>query len=82
MKTQGDEAQQAILQVLSERGEGKSICPSEAARQLAGPERDWRGNMERVHDATDALFEAGQIRLSWKGKEIDQRRGAYRISRR
>ena len=81
LSDRGD-AQQAILETLSERGEDKSICPSEAARKLVGPKGDWRASMERVHEATDALLEAGLVRLSRKGKEVDQRRGAYRIARR
>lgn len=74
--------QDAIRALLDQRGEGKTICPSEAARRLAGPHGDWRSEMENVHEASDALLEAGEIRLSWKGQELDQRRGAYRIARR
>jgi len=49
---------------------------------LAGPDGEWRAHMDIVHAAEDALLERGQIKLSWKGVEIDQRRGAYRIARR
>lgn len=80
------EAQEAILTLLDERGAGKTICPSEAARALARTHaqhsKEWRAHMDSVHKATDALHAAGLIRLSWKGKELDQRRGAYRIARR
>ncbi|MEM7689215.1 MAG: DUF3253 domain-containing protein [Pseudomonadota bacterium] len=71
-----------MLALLAERGMGKTICPSEVARLLAGPQGDWRAEMDRVHEASDALLDAKIIRLSWKGQELDQRRGAYRIARR
>ena len=74
--------QQAIRSLLVRRGPGKTICPSEAARLMAGPHGDWRLEMENVHAATDALLRAGEIRLSWKGEERNQRRGPYRIARR
>ncbi|MEL6737761.1 MAG: DUF3253 domain-containing protein [Pseudomonadota bacterium] len=77
-----DEAERAILNLLAIRGADKTICPSEAARALAITPGEWRREMERVHKATDALNAAGKIKLSWKGEELDQRRGAYRIARR
>ncbi|HEY6965463.1 MAG TPA: DUF3253 domain-containing protein [Erythrobacter sp.] len=73
---------EAILALLAERAEGATICPSEAARRLAGPQGDWRAEMERVHAATDALVEQGAIALSWKGETKQKRRGPYRIARR
>jgi hypothetical protein len=75
-------AGEAILALLASRAEGATICPSEAARLLAGPQGDWRAEMEAVHAATDALAEAGMLRLSWKGTEMQKRRGPYRIARR
>jgi hypothetical protein len=38
--------------------------------------------MASVHEAVDILAARGDIALSWKGKPLDQRRGAYRIARR
>lgn len=75
-------AQEAIRALLASRAEGATICPSEAARLLAGPQGDWRAEMEAVHAAADALTEQGEIRLSWKGAEMQKRRGPYRIARR
>lgn len=72
----------AILTLLTERAEGATICPSEAARRLAGPQGDWRAEMNAVHAATDQLAEAGTITLSWKGADMQKRRGTYRIARR
>ena len=73
---------EAIRELLDRRESGKTICPSEAARLLAGPTGDWRTEMERVHEASDALLEAGEVRLSWKGQDMKKRRGPYRIARR
>jgi len=75
-------AQEAILALLDQRAEGATICPSEAARLLAGPGGDWRAEMAAVHAATDALLEQGTIALSWKGETKQKRRGPYRIARR
>ncbi|WP_073975752.1 DUF3253 domain-containing protein [Erythrobacter donghaensis] len=72
----------AILALLSRRAEGATICPSEAARLLAGPQGDWRAEMEAVHAATGALLKQGSIALSWKGVPMQKRRGPYRIARR
>ncbi|MEO0643020.1 MAG: DUF3253 domain-containing protein [Pseudomonadota bacterium] len=77
-----ERAARAILIIAERRGPGKTICPSEAARALAGPQEDWRSYMNSVHAAVDALNASGKIRLSWKGEKLDQRRGAYRIARR
>ena len=75
-------AGEAILALLGQRAEGATICPSEAARLVAGPHGNWRAEMERVHAATDALVAEGAIALSWKGEAKQKRRGPYRIARR
>lgn len=73
----------AILGLLAERAPGATICPSEAARRLAGPTGDWRAQMDMIHAATNQLAAAGVIALSWKGAPLTQkRRGPYRIARR
>ena len=74
--------QDAILTLLADRAEGATICPSEAARRLAGPEGDWRAEMDTIHLAADALVAAGTVSLSWKGDPMQKRRGPYRIARR
>lgn len=73
---------EAILSLLAERAAGATICPSEAARRIAGPRGDWRAEMEAVHAATDALLAENAIALSWKGEAKQKRRGPYRIARR
>ena len=76
------DAQTAIRELLEQRGNGKTICPSEAARVLAGSGGDWRDLMPRVHEAVDALLGEGEIALSWKGEMLGERQGPYRIARR
>lgn len=73
---------EAILTLLAERAPGATICPSEAARRLAGAQGDWRAEMAAIHAATDALTQSGAITLSWKGSTMQKRRGPYRIARR
>ncbi|MFM7404238.1 MAG: DUF3253 domain-containing protein [Erythrobacter sp.] len=75
-------AEKAILALMAERAEDATICPSEVARQLAGPQGDWRAQMDTVHSAADALLAAEAISLSWKGTRMQKRRGPYRIARR
>ncbi|QUL37905.1 DUF3253 domain-containing protein [Erythrobacter sp. JK5] len=75
-------AEQAISQLLDDRGAGKTVCPSEAARLICPPRGDWRHCMSEVHEAVDSMVVAGQISLSWQGQPVERRRGPYRIARR
>lgn len=73
---------EAIETLLDRGGKAKTICPSEAARLLAGGDEDWRARMPSVHDAVDMLLAEDRIALSWKGEPKEKRRGPYRIARR
>lgn len=75
-------AEAAIRALLAERAPGTTICPSEAARRLAGPQGDWRAEMAAVHAAVDIMIAQGTIALSWRGEPKQKRRGPYRIARR
>ncbi len=75
-------AEAAIRALLAERAPGATICPSEAARRLAGPQGDWRAEMAAVHAAVDIMIAQGTIALSWRGEPKQKRRGPYRIARR
>ena len=74
-------ARDAVMQLLGTRPPGTWICPSEAARLVAGERGDWRAAMPLVHDTVDALLLEGTIDLSWKGLPLAQREGPYRIAR-
>ena len=77
----GDAAQQAIRELLRRRGPGKTVCPSEAARLLAGEGGNWRAQMEPAHAAARALAARGEVRLTQGGETVAAPVGAYRIAR-
>lgn len=70
----------AILTILGERGPGKTICPSEAARRLGA---DWRPLMEDVRAAGLELAALGLIEVTQKGSVVnpEDARGAIRYRR-
>ena len=72
---------EAIASLLAARLAGQTICPSEAARLLAAPDRDWRTYMAPVHAAARQLAAAGEVKLTWRGAARTGADGPYRISR-
>ncbi|WP_288253949.1 DUF3253 domain-containing protein [uncultured Hydrogenophaga sp.] len=68
-----DPAEQAILDTFAQRGLDKSICPTEAARALAGHPQDesWRRSLAPVKLAAQRLARAGRIEILRKGKPVD-----------
>ncbi len=67
-----DQAEQAITSLLAQRGDAKSICPTEAARALAGNPADdtWRRELPAIRLAAARLARAGRIDILRKGKPI------------
>ena len=69
----------AILHLLDERGRGKTICPSEAARAVAGQHspqaRDdaaaWQPLMEPARAAARRLVAAGRILITQGGHVVE-----------
>ncbi len=57
-----------ILRQATERGPGKSICPSEVARALGG--EDWHPLMTPVRNAAIALAQDGKLLILRKGKPV------------
>ncbi len=76
-----NDAAQAILTLLERRGAGKTICPSEAARSLAGEDREFRPYMAVVRDAARALVADGRIEVMQKRRviDLDKARGPIRL---
>jgi hypothetical protein len=74
------EAERAILDLLARRDPGKTICPSDAARALAG-DAGFRELMPAVRDAARALVAEGRIEVTQKGTrvDLDTARGAIRL---
>jgi hypothetical protein len=62
--------ERVILDLLEQRSGDATICPSEAARRLAG-EDDWRAEMESVRMAARRLQRAGRIDITQKGRPVD-----------
>jgi hypothetical protein len=65
-----DRASAAILDLLAKRDPDKTICPSEAARVLAG-DGDFRPYMEPVREAAARLADAGRVEVTQKGRRVD-----------
>jgi hypothetical protein len=73
-------AREAILALLAERDPDKTICPSEAARDLAG-DADFRPYMEPVRDAAAKLADEDRIEVTQKGEPVTiaEARGPIRL---
>lgn len=59
----------AIIEALSSRGRGSTICPSEAARVVDGDH--WRDLMEPARRAARRLVAAGQVQITQRGRVVD-----------
>ena len=66
----------AILRLLDERGAGKTICPSEAARAVAvtDDKAEWESLMEPSRAAARRLVSAGKIVITQGGVVVDSSR--------
>jgi hypothetical protein len=71
-----------ILELLDARGSGKTICPSDAARALAGD--GFRAHMDAVRAAAAELAADGRIEVTQRGEAVDinRARGPIRLRRR
>jgi hypothetical protein len=81
----GDAAIRArIAELLEQRGEGRTVCPSEVARALApDDERHWRALMDDVRRVAFTLADAGELEVTQGGAIVDGRtaRGPIRLRR-
>ncbi|WP_035349364.1 DUF3253 domain-containing protein [Edaphobacter aggregans] len=70
------ELEAAILELLAERGAGKTICPSEAAKRVGGTaaRRDWEGLMQPTRETVRRLVKAGKIVVMQNGRVVDSER--------
>lgn len=66
-----DQIAAVILQLCMQRGTGKTICPSEAARALTGKEGAWREQMEHVRRVASVLVQDGRIEVTQRGNPVD-----------
>ncbi len=63
-----DTIRRAILQKVGDRGYGKSICPSEVARDLGG--ENWRSLMPIIRQIGASLVESGDILATQRGYPV------------
>jgi hypothetical protein len=72
----------AIRELLAERSVDASICPSEAARRVAG-DQDWRALMEPARAAARRLVARGEVEMTQGGARVDpsEARGPVRLRR-
>ena len=71
-----------ILELTAARGEDKTICPSDAARHLAGKHPDgWGPLMTPIRRVAVRLAHEGRVVIYRKGKpaDPDNFKGVYRI---
>ena len=70
---------EAILELVTLRGSGKTICPTEAAKAVSSGH--WRKLLSDVRPAAVRLAKAGQICIFRKGKPVDPEtfKGVYRL---
>jgi hypothetical protein len=83
MKVAPERIEETILALVEQRGPGKTICPSEAARAIAGDKPDeWSRLMGPVRQVAVRLMKQGRIVIRRKGKAVDPDdfRGVYRIA--
>lgn len=75
----------AIMALLAERGAGKTICPSEAARRVGGSdEREaWEPLMEPARAAARRLHAAGKLVVTQGGHTVapSHAKGPIRLKR-
>lgn len=78
----GQRLEQSILRLLARRAGGATICPSEAARDVAGDGGgDWRPLMDAARAAAGRLAAAGRVEVTQQGRVVDvaSARGPVRI---
>jgi len=74
---------EAIETAVAAREDGKTVCPSEVARALAGSdEKNWRRLMKPIRAEAVRLADAGRLDIRRKGKIVDPHdfRGVYRLA--
>jgi hypothetical protein len=78
-----EQLRETILRLARERGSSKSICPSDAAREV--DEENWRDLMDQARDVARDLAKAGEVVITQGGDVVDPDatwRGPIRIRAR
>jgi hypothetical protein len=70
LSTTDQDLEQAIMDLLSCRVRGATLCPSEAARRVAG-DVGWRALMESTRMAARRLCHDGRVVITQRGRVVD-----------
>jgi hypothetical protein len=72
--------ERTIRRLLERRDPGKTICPSDVARELGGDE-GFRELMPAVRQAARAMADRGELEVTQRGRVVDleRARGAIRL---
>lgn len=62
---------EAIVGLLDKRDVGKTICPSEASREVFGQKGNEKEFMDRTRGVVRALVGEGEIEVCQKGNVVD-----------
>ena len=75
----GARLEEAIVELVTEQGPGKTLCPSEVARAV-DPD-NWRSLMDPVRRAANRLAKRGRIEIRQRGQAVcpESARGAIRL---
>ncbi len=78
----GDDIAETMIRLCTERGSGKTICPSEVARAQVKHGDAWQDLMSDVRRVAGRLADRGRIRVTQRGKDVDavSARGPIRLS--
>lgn len=73
-------AEDVIRELLLARDPDKTICPSDAAKAIAGPE-GFRPHMDEVRNAARAMVARGELDVTQRGTvvDLDEVRGPIRL---
>ena len=73
-------AEEVIRELLLARAPDKTICPSDAAKAIAGPE-GFRPHMDEVRNAARAMVARGELDVTQRGTvvDLDDVRGPVRL---
>jgi len=81
-KNAAAQIEETMIALVEKRGEGKTICPSEVARAIAGEHPDaWGRLMQPIRKVAVRLTKEGRVAIMRKGKpaDPDDFKGVYRI---
>lgn len=79
--TAADPTEQTLLALTEACGSARTICPTDAARAVAGDDADWQTRLPEVRRVAVRLALEGRLVIYRKGKPVDPSdfKGVYRL---